>query len=138
MTAKNAWVISVKYGTGCYRHLEVPKERTLAELADDILWAFDFVNDHAHAFFMDNIAWSEGDAYYASYVDLEDEERHTEDTDLTVLSLGQSFKFVFDFGDDWRFQCKVLRETLSEEKETMMVRCVGESPEQYGDWDWEE
>ena len=52
-------VISTKQGAGCYRHLKVPKKAKLDGLADAILWAFDFVNDHAHAFFMDNCAWSE-------------------------------------------------------------------------------
>ena len=41
-------VLSVKQGAGCYRHLKVPKKAKLdGRLADAILWAFDFVNDHA-------------------------------------------------------------------------------------------
>ncbi|WP_370784771.1 IS1096 element passenger TnpR family protein [Ruminococcus callidus] len=41
------------------------------------------------------------------------------------------FKFVFDFGDDWEFQCRVLRIIDEDTDEAMMIRVVGESPEQY-------
>ena len=57
-------VIYVSYGTGCYRHLRIPSSYTLEELAEAILEAFDFINDHAHAFFMDDRCWSEADAYW--------------------------------------------------------------------------
>ncbi len=132
-------VISIKQGTGCYRHLKVPKKMMLDEFADAILWAFEFVNDHAHAFFMDNSAWSEGDCYYMDEVDEENEFPHTCDHDLTVLRVGQKFKFAFDFGDDWVFDCAVLRE-ISEgnNDEVEVIRSKGEAPSQYGiaeDWD---
>ncbi|WP_241154273.1 plasmid pRiA4b ORF-3 family protein [Streptococcus tangpeifui] len=67
---KQAWMISVKLGKGCYRHLQVPKTTTLEDLAEIILQVFDFYNDHAHAFFMDNRVWSD-DAYYLTAVDLD-------------------------------------------------------------------
>ena len=28
-----AWIISVKFKKGCYRHIQIPKTETLAELA---------------------------------------------------------------------------------------------------------
>ena len=126
-------VLSVKQGAGCYRHLKVPKKAKLDGLADAILWAFDFDNDHAHAFFMDNCAWSERDCYYMDEVDEENEFPHTCDHDLTILRVGQKFKFVFDFGDDWRFDCSALREIpdgTSDEVE--IIRSKGEAPSQYG------
>ena len=43
-------VLSVSSGKGCYRHIQVSLNESLEELADIILWAFDFCNDHAHAF----------------------------------------------------------------------------------------
>lgn len=33
-----------------------------------ILWSFDFANDHAHTFFMDNVEWSHADSYFLSFV----------------------------------------------------------------------
>ncbi|VJX17321.1 Plasmid pRiA4b ORF-3-like protein [Streptococcus pneumoniae] len=100
-----AWVISVKFKKGCYRHIQIPKTKTLAELADVILWSFDFVNDHAHAFFMDNVEWSHADSYFLSFVSDDVEERYTENVYLDSLSVKQKFKFIFDFGDEWRFEC---------------------------------
>ncbi|WP_267247568.1 hypothetical protein [Streptococcus sp. Marseille-Q5986] len=35
------------------------------ELADVILWSFDFENHHARAFFMDNLFWSHADSFLA-------------------------------------------------------------------------
>ena len=134
-------VISVKLGTGCYRHLKLPQEATLEELADAILWAFDFDNDHAHAYFMDNQKWSDTNAYYMAEVDEEDEFPHTCDYTLTVLHVGQKFKFVFDFGDEWVFDCTVLREVAGNDSdEVEIVRQKGAPPLQYGDYeeDWDE
>lgn len=133
---KQAWVISVKLGKGCYRHLQFPKTRTLEELADVILQVFNFDNDHAHAFFMDNRVWSD-DAYYLTAVDLDEEFPHTEDYNLEVLSLRQKFKFLFDFGDSWEFDCQVLRE-VSDDGEIYVIRSVGQPPEQYPEYDEDE
>ncbi|NCB53103.1 MAG: hypothetical protein EOM54_14695, partial [Clostridia bacterium] len=58
-------VISISAGSGCYRHLKISDQATLEELSDEILEAFDFINDHAHAFFLNNRPWTEDDCYYA-------------------------------------------------------------------------
>ena len=102
-----------------------------------ILWAFDFDNDHAHAFFMDNKAWSNYDCYYMAEVDEDEMYRHTCDFKLHQLGLtkGKAFKFVFDFGDDWEFNCKVLRIVYEDTKDAELIRAVGEPPEQYPDYD---
>ena len=130
-----AWIISVKFRKGCYRHIQIPKTKTLAELADVILWSFDFENDHAHAFFMDNVAWSHADSYFLSFVSDDVEERYTENVYLDILSVKQKFKFIFDFGDEWCFECQVLREIAAEDEEAYIVREVGTPPEQYPDYD---
>ena len=69
---KQSIILSVSVMKGCYRHIQVSVNEDLETLADIILWAFDFDNDHAHAFFMDNKAWSNYDCYYMAEVD-EDE-----------------------------------------------------------------
>lgn len=145
---KSTFVISVSIGTGCYRHLRISNDATLEELSKAILWAFDFYNDHAHAFFMDNSAWSRRNCYYCKEVDEDGEYRHTCDHLLRdVLAEGKKFKYVFDFGDDWEFACRVLRtmpdfaqEPCREDHDegdlgggrtVEILREVGESPEQY-------
>ena len=130
-------VLSVSIVKGCYRHIQVSLNDTLEDLADIIIWAFDFCNDHAHAFFMDNQVWSDYDCYYMAEVDEEDEYRHTCDVKLSKLGLQKDdkFKFVFDFGDSWEFQCRVLRVIDEDTNEAEIIRSVGKSPEQYPDYD---
>ncbi len=130
-----SYVISVSVGTGCYRHIQISKSATLYRLHEAILEAFEFVDDHAHAFFMDNKTWSQYDAYYSMKMD--GSERLTKGRKLEKLNLkkGSQFKYVFDFGEEWRFQCKVLRELEEDTKMPLVIRSVGESPEQYPEWE---
>lgn len=131
MAAAQAYVISISAGTGCYRHICISKDATLLDLHSAILDAFGFEDDHAHAFFMDNQMWSRTDSYYAGGI--EDESRHTCDYTLDSMAMreGKPFKYVFDFGDEWVFQCKVLR-TLDEPcAAPSVVRSQGDAPEQY-------
>lgn len=103
------------------------------KLADVIITAFGFDNDHAHAFFMDNKSWSKEDCYYMREVDFDMKFRHTNDHCIYELALqeGDLFRFVFDFGDDWTFQCKVIGIEDEDTKKPELLRSVGEAPEQY-------
>ena len=135
------YIISVSQGTGCYRHIRISGDETLFDLHEAILDAFEFFDDHAHAFFMNNRAWDESQAYYADFI--EDEENFTTDVTLDELKLapGKKFLYIFDFGEEWRFQCRVLKVTDTGEGGAEIVRSVGESPDQYPDYedeDWDE
>lgn len=131
------YVISVSLGTGCYRHIKISSNALLSELHDEIIEAFEFYDDHAHAFFMDNKMWSYEESFYSNIV--EEEENYTDEYKLyEVLEKGKRFKYVFDFGDCWEFQCRVLK-TLDEVCDVpQVVRSVGEAPEQYGMDDFDE
>lgn len=129
-----SYVISVSLGTGCYRHIRIGGQETLEKLHKVILNAFDFEDDHAHCFFMDNRYWSGQDAYYAPLVS----EMGLSSAKITLqqlrLTKGDCFKYLFDFGDEWRFQCKVLRELPEKTDLPEVIRQVGEAPEQYPDF----
>ena len=133
-----SYVISVSARTGCYRHIQISKSATLYRLHKAIISAFDFEDDHAHAFFMDNHYWSGYAAFFS--MKMHGDERLTKSYKLEKLNLskGDQFKYVFDFGDEWRFQCKVLRELDEQLDVPRVIRSVGESPEQYPEWDEEE
>lgn len=133
-----SYVISVSAGTGCYRHIQIAKTATLYKLHQAILKAFDFEDDHAHAFFMDNRYWSPADPFFS--MKMRGNERLTKSYKLEkfLFSKGDQFKYIFDFGDEWRFQCKVLRETDDRIDIPCVIRRVGESPEQYPELDWDE
>lgn len=126
-----SFVISVSLRTGCYRHIRISKSATLYMLHKAIINAFDFDDDHGHAFFMDNRLWSHEDAYFSH--DMGGLERATLKYKLNRIGLkvGDRFKYVFDFGDEWSFGCRVLRETDENADIPYVVRRVGESPEQY-------
>ncbi|MGN0613923.1 MAG: DUF6930 domain-containing protein [Porcipelethomonas sp.] len=132
--SKISYVISVSLGTGCYRHIQISGKKTLDYFAGCILDAFDFDFDHLYSFFMDNKWWSQINAYNSPY---SEEPPYADQIKLSQLRLskGQAFKFLFDYGDEWRFQCKVLRELDEDTPEPLIIRAVGEAPEQYPYYD---
>lgn len=129
-----SYVISVSLGTGCYRHIRLSSKKTLHDLADAILQAFDFDFDHLYSFFMDNKLWSMEDAYHSPYAE---ESPFADEMKLVRLHLvkGQQFKFLFDYGDEWCFQCKVLQVLEEDTPEALIVRTKGKAPQQYPDYD---
>jgi len=132
-------VISVSLESGCYRHIRISNQALLVTLSEAILDAFEFDNDHPHAFFMDNKIFSRWNCYYVRGV--EDYHPKTDETSLedTGVQVGQKFKYLFDFGDEWIFQCKVLKELDEPTKYPEVIRSKGEAPEQYPEWagDWD-
>ena len=133
-----SYVISVSLCTGCYRHIQIASSATLYRLHQAILQAFDFEDDHLHAFFMDNRYWSNDAAFFSEK--MYGDENLTKKIRLNRLGLskGTPFKYVFDFGDEWRFQCKLLREIEENTDIPGVIRSVGPSPEQYPEPDWDD
>ena len=134
-------VLSVSVGTGCYRHIQISESVTLHNLSSAILNAFEFFDDHLHSFFMNNRAWDQDAEYTCPGGDLdEDGVRGSSDKAKLSrfrLSKGDKFLYIFDFGDEWRFQIKVLR-VVNEPTETPVVlKSVGQVS-QYGYDDDEE
>lgn len=132
-TKEKSKVVSISAGAGCYRRLKISDRATLEELSDGILEAFEFINDHAHAFFMNNRPWADDDHYYAEFLDEDNEYRHT--CDYTRRKAGlyvdQKFVYVFDFGEDWEFRCCVLKVLNEQAKIPEVIRSKGELPKQY-------
>lgn len=135
--SNQSYVISVSLGTGCYRHIQISGDNSLQDLHGAILDAFAFDDDHAHAFFMDNRRWSDWDCYYASGIEegYRSTERYT--LDQAGLCKGKKFLYLFDFGDEWIFQCKVLRVVEGSIETPTVIKEKGEAPEQYPNWDEE-
>ena len=131
------YVISVSLESGCYRHIRISGGALLEDLSEAILDAFGFVDDHAHAFFMDNRAYSRADAYYSPGMDGRRRSTDHITVEETGMQPGQKFKYLFDFGEDWTFQCRLLRITDERTDFPEAIRSVGTAPEQYPDWDWD-
>jgi len=138
-----SYIVSVSHGKGRYRHIRLPADATLFQLHQAILDAFGLTDDHAHAFFMDDKWW--GGTFYDS-IGLDRSFGDTKAVKLSDLNLaaGKPFKYLFDFGEERRFQCRVLK-ALSEPLDApRVVRSAGEPlgssgeaeksifPEEYG------
>lgn len=130
-----SYVISVSLGTGCYRHIQIAGGSTLWGLHSAILDAFGFDDDHAHAFFMDNVRWSERDCYYMDGMEEGGRATGAYSLDQAGLCKGKQFKYLFDFGDEWLFQCKVLRVVDGDTELPVVLKAKGDAPEQYPMWE---
>ena len=129
-------ILSVSAGTGCYRHIQISESATLLELSSAILDSVDFMDGHLHSFFMNNSAWDRGSEYACPRCELDGARGHTDKVKLSKfkLSKGDRFKYIFDYGDDWRFQIKVLRVIGEPTKTPLVLKSVG-SISQYSDED---
>ena len=125
------YVISVSLLKGCYRHIKIPGSCTLDELHLAINDAFGFDDDHLHAFFMDNRLWSSAECYYDYRSDNDGIETDSIDLDDLELQIGDKFKYVYDFGDQWVFQCKVIKRYEEEHSNIQVIKSVGDAPPQY-------
>ena len=130
-----SYVISVSLCKGCYRHIQISGSAKLYRLHKTILKAFEFDDDHLHAFFMDNRLWSPMMAYMSVSSDNHNPTTKSRKLDSFFLEKGYSFKYLFDFGDEWVFQCKVLRVLDEDVSVPVILRSVGDPPPQYPDYD---
>ena len=129
----HSYVISISLGTGCYRHIQISGAYTLKDLHLAILDAFEFKDKHDHAFFMDNHLWSLEDCYYIE--GMKEDCRSTSNYTLNQIGLyqGKTFKYIFDFSDEWTFQCKVLRVLENDTDIPIIIRSKGAAPNQHDD-----
>lgn len=130
----SSFIISVSLCKGCYRHIQISASAKLYRLHKTILKAFEFDDDHMHAFFMDNKLWSPAMSFMSSGAG---GKRTTKGCSLGqfFFDKGYAFKYLFDFGDEWVFQCKILREVEEDVATPLIIKAVGDPPPQYPDYD---
>lgn len=133
-----SYIISVSAGKGCYRHIQINQSETLYKLHQAIISAFEFDDDHCHAFFMDNKYWGHGDTYFSTKSRSTDRLTKSYRLERLGLEKGCRFKYLFDFGDEWWFQCKVLRAVEERTDIPKVIRSVGEPPVQYPEEEWDD
>jgi len=122
-------VLSVSIARDCYRHIQISESATLYDLHETIQESFDFDNDHMHAFFMNNRAWDRSCEYICPDAEELDGVRcFSSEVKLSKFNLikGSKFLYIFDFGDNWRFQIKVLRVVDAPVKDPSVIKSVGE------------
>jgi hypothetical protein len=89
-----------------WRRIEMRGDQTLHHLHAAIQEAFDWDDDHLYAFFLSGRAWDDATAYESPYAEAE---RSAAKYRLEHLPLqpGQSFLYLFDFGDELHHQVKL-------------------------------
>ncbi|MCK5190642.1 MAG: hypothetical protein KAR12_11370, partial [Methylococcales bacterium] len=119
-----------------YRKLAIPSTISLDDLADCILAAFNFSNDHLYEFIYKN-GYGITERIVHPYTE-SDDDLYTSDCIIGELPLyeGMEITFHFDTGDDWRFQ--LVMESIANGdisfSEPEVIEKHGKPPEQYPDW----
>lgn len=124
------YLFKVKLSSSCWRILQFSSSHTLLDLHDLIQNAFDFDDDHLYAFYMDGKKYSKH--YYNAPMD--NHGPYVNEVKIGELDLyeGQSFLYLFDFGDEWEFNIHLLKITEGEEVGVPQIKeKFGEAPDQY-------
>jgi hypothetical protein len=101
-----------------WRSLRVPADVPIGVLHDVIQLTFGWKNYHLHEFFIDDIRFGP--------VDDEDEIFCVDELGAplgAVARLGATFRYLYDFGDDWEHDITV--EALDQQAADHMIRCTG-------------
>ena len=122
--------IKVRYGD-CIRCLRMNLTDTLHDLHRMIQKAFEFDDDHLYAFYVGHGMMQE--TYVIDDAATNGDELSADETELGMLELrkGQRFSYLFDFGDMWWFDIRVLGMKEGRIPEPEITKAVGKAPEQY-------
>jgi hypothetical protein len=117
-----------------WRRIAIPANLMLADLSDAIQDAFRFDNDHLHCFiYKDRFGHVvRANHYYMEEPPSSDKVRIGE----TPLRPGEAMEYVFDFGDNWRFniQLEAIDPPNPKMKKAKIIESHGKAPDQYRDW----
>src|SRR4051794_8269609 len=127
------------------REIEIGSDKKLVDLAKAIVRAFDFEFDHAFGFYSKLIDPDvlRSQPRYELFADMGERDNSGSVKRTRVAEafpeVGHTMLFLFDYGDDWRFVVEVIGRGEKEPKVRYprVLRKVGQSPEQYPDWDEE-
>lgn len=129
----------------CTAIIEMTSTGSLADLAEMILKAMDFDDEHAYGFF-DNLknVYRSKEKYtlFADHGEGEDDSEKGVSTTTVVTAfpkVGKQLMFLFDYGDDWHFlvTCTGIAGERKSGEAYRVVSVTGERPEQYPDCDEE-
>ncbi len=119
-----------------YRVLAIPADYTLFQLAQAILDSFDFEFDHSFGFYDNLKNWTRAGEGYEYFTDLGEGYRFpgVENTQIKDVfkEAGKKMLFLFDYGDEWRFLVRLMKESDKELQEEYPRVITGEGGvEQY-------
>jgi hypothetical protein len=128
-----------------YRDIEIDSGKSLYDLAEGIVGAFDFDLDHAFGFYSKLAEYYlDPPIKYELFADLEGGESDAGSVKRTKVAqafpeVGSKMLFLFDYGDQWQFKVEVIGrgEKVPKAQYPKVVKSVGTAPPQYPDPDEE-
>jgi Plasmid pRiA4b ORF-3-like protein len=146
MAKQTTHVLRASLKPRLYRDVEIEGSKSLFDLAGGITAAFDFDFDHAFGFYSDlKNPYSRAGERYELFADIEDIESDAGSVERTKVgsvfdTVGKKMLFLFDYGDEWRFQLEVigLGEKVPKTRYPRIVSTVGKAPPQYPSFDDDE
>jgi hypothetical protein len=128
-----------------YRDIEIDSGKSLYDLAEGIVGAFDFDLDHAFGFYSKLAEYYlDSPIKYELFADLEGDESDAGSVKRTKVAqafpeVGSKMLFLFDYGDQWQFKVEVIGrgEKVPKAQYPKVVKSVGTAPPQYPDPDEE-
>ncbi len=136
LPAKREGVFVFKVSLGkIWRRIAIPSSLSLDDLSFAILDAVDFDNDHLYQFTYRNQLGRKVEVGHPYMEDiLSSDEVCVGDLPLQV---GEAMEYLFDFGDNWKFNVVLERIEPGNPKlkKTKLLESHGKAPEQYPNWD---
>lgn len=126
-----SYVIRVSLGRGFNRDIQIDADDNFDNFHRAIQRAVEFDDDHLYAFFMDNKVWSKKAAIFSPRETESSPRADTVTLRQCALSVGSKFMYLFDYGDEWRFQCRVTKVLDVKTAEAYIVKGKGSPPVQY-------
>jgi hypothetical protein len=131
------YTFKVSLDKNTWSTIRLSAHHTLYDLHDCIQAIFDFDDDHMFSFFMDGNAWSSS-RFSCPY---DEKGPYVDEVRVGELELykKQKFLYLFDYGDEWRFDVEVLS---IEEINVRLLNpeiheIIGKMPQQYPDFNEE-
>jgi hypothetical protein len=145
MTGTRTHVVRAQLRPGIRRDVEIDSGDSLSGLAAAIVNSFGFDMDHAFGFYSKLTGhFYDSPVKYELFADLEGDSDAGSVEKTTVAeafpAVGHKMLFLYDYGDMWKFQVRVLRfgEKASGARYPRVIAEVGEAPPQYPGLDEEE
>lgn len=141
MTKSTTHILRASLKAKLYRDVEIDSARSLRDLAEAIVGAFDFEFDHAFGFYSKLTGpYHQSPERYELFADMEDGESDADSVERTTVeqafpNIGKALLFIFDYGDEWRFQVELraLGEKALKTRYPRLVASMGDAPSQYPD-----
>lgn len=122
----------------CWRRIVAPADATVDELAQAIIDAFDFDDDHLYQM---ELRDRSGRKMEIAHRAIDDADYFTEEFTIGHLPLdpGQKMIFLYDFGDCWRFTVKLesIQPAGEDTAKVILIEKSGKAPPQYDNDEWE-